>query len=161
MARAEDAEERNKAIGKGKAKQAVCLKKPASAVPAVPPAPAALPAGAHCFKRPASAVPAAPSPDLHAIFKTWSCCGGDADELPDESKVKVRAWIERERDMVQLQYMDRAVITLTVAHFGRRHADNLMTTMKGLFLRGFTKEQLTLLKTEIRKSLTHFENEIS
>ena len=76
-----------------------------------------------------------------------------AGETPDPATVSIRRWRERERDMVQVKdssLTDKVIVTITVNHFGPERCDAILQLMFDMYLKGFDKEQLSLLKKNLQ-----------
>jgi len=87
------------------------------------------------------------------IYKVWSAYHGDNGELPDGKFVKIREWEERKKLLIQLQDVSvkpmLRVATLTTTIVGLERSRVLFKTLRGMYLNGFSKQQLTKVKQNI------------
>ena len=91
---------------------------------------------------------------LDQQFKMWHHGSGDGDAKV-ESEITIGDWVEKRGEkrtrMMQLRHNGKAVITITVQHYGEQKSKYLMEQMKQLFVNGFTKEQLVAVKSSIAR----------
>ena len=95
-----------------------------------------------------------PSPTI-AIFRKHSLADGLGEAKVDTTKIRIRSWTERSKDMMQLMDASVGVIGLTVALFGTELANAVMTRMRAMYVSGFTKEQLVVFKKAVLASVSH------
>ncbi len=81
------------------------------------------------------------------IMLTVHSHSGQAEELPNESLLKLRKWKERKKLQMALRYDGKTVIGVTVSRFGTvERAAYICEQFKAKFLRGFTRQQLAKVK---------------
>ncbi len=81
------------------------------------------------------------------IMLTVHSHSGQAEELPNESLVKLRKWKERKKLQMALRYDGKTVIGVTVSRFGTvERAAYIFEQFKAMFLRGFARQQLEKVK---------------
>ena len=98
----------------------------------------------------------AQSPFPKTADALWHFGSGQAECLPDPSRVSVRSWTERGRAMLQVRDASLrfpAIVSLTVSHFfSFEHARYIADNFAQMYTRGFTKDQLAKIKSTLRQT---------
>ena len=99
----------------------------------------------------------AQSPFPKTADALWHFGSGQAECLPDPSRVSVRSWTERGRAMLQVRDASLrfpAIVSLTVSHFlSFEHARYIAGNFAQMYTMGFTKDQLVKIKSIVRQTL--------
>ncbi len=90
---------------------------------------------------------------MEPLLKACNLVAGDGP-VPNTGDVLIRSFTERGTELVQIRdkALKIAVVTLTVHHFGEARAMKLARCIKGMYLSGFSREQIKLFKESMAHS---------
>ena len=82
--------------------------------------------------------------------KEWSFCNPDGDCPLDVENIYVRKWVERFTRRIALKHGTETVVGMAPrAYGGSERCQELLETLRQLYLQGFTKEQVNTYKKQV------------